>query len=278
MTSERFATSSDLLEAESWLADHTLEPSERCGRHEPLPLWSWRPRIHDYDLWMVRGGRGRAQLDGLPPVDLAAGTLLLLRPGDHGEIVQDERAPVSVTFCHFEIRRGGSAVTMPAALTPRRVHHLEPGGPTAGHLEALVRSMTTVRPFARLRAGAHLAHVLAGVYALPRRDRRDHDGELGRRAVEMIDAAPERRLTAAAVAARLDVTPREVPALVRAQTGMSFREYALESRLRRAQVLVGETDLPVASIARMLGYADHTLLSKQFRARFGSSPRSYRQP
>lgn len=254
-----------------------LIPSERCGRHDPLPGWSWRPRLHDYDIWLVRGGRGRARIGGSSPIDLEAGTLLLLRPGDSGSVEQDENAPISVTFCHFELRHNDVPVLIPAGLTPARVHRIEPDGPTANQLEALVRAVANPRPMSTVRARGHLHQVLANIYALPGRSHLGSTDELARRAVALVDAAPARRHTVAEIAAALGISPRRVPTLFRARTGTSFREYCLEARLRRARVLVGETDLPLGTIARMLGYADHTLLSKQFRARFGSSPRAYRR-
>ncbi len=270
-------TSPDLAAAQDWMLGHRLDPTDRCGRHDPLPGWSWRPQLRDYDLWLVRGGTGRAEIGGRHPIDLEAGTLLLLRPGDSGTVVQDDDNPVSVTFCHFQVWRGDRPVSIPGALTPGRVQRIEPDGPIASQLENLVRARSSSRPMAAVRARAHLLQVLAGIYALPGRGHRSDTEDLGRRAVAIVDAAPGVRHRAVDIAAELGVPARTIAPIFRAQVGMSFREYCLQSRLRRAQVLVGETDLPLTTIARMLGYADHTLLSKQFRARFGRSPRAYRR-
>ena len=268
-------------DADTWLSSHLLVPTERCGRHEPLAGWSWRPRLRDYDLWLVRGGQGTASINDLPLIPLTPGTLLLLRPGDEALMTQDEAAPVSVTFCHFRVLEpsSGAQVAIPDGLTPSRAHRIEPAGPTATTLEALVRVLRRRRTMAGLRSRGLLGQLLASVYALPGRVSPPgfgHEAEAVRRAAAIVDADPARRHTADLVAAAVGLSPRALAPLFRTHLDMSFREYLLESRLRRAQVLVGETDLTIAAIARMLGYADHTLFSKQFHARFGRSPRAYR--
>ncbi|GAB2594677.1 hypothetical protein GCM10027067_01950 [Pseudactinotalea suaedae] len=254
-------------------------PSDRCGLHEPLPGWAWRPRLRDFDVWMVRGGRGRAVLDGEHPVELAPGTLLLLRPGDHGRIEQDESDPVSVTFCHFAVLdHTGRPVVIPPDLLPARVHHVELGGQAASALGALVRTMQGSAPMRTLRSRALLMQLVSAIYALPARlsGAAAADARLAQRAAAIVDADPSRRHSGVEVAAAIGVTARDLAPLFRTHHGMTFRDYVLESRLQRARVLVGETDIPITRIAQMLGYGDHVLLSKQFSARFGRSPRSFR--
>ncbi len=235
----------------------------------------------DYDLWLVRGGAGEARISALPPVSLTPGTLLVLRPGDRGHVTQHSDAPVSVTFCHFQLLDpvSGAAQAIPSALAPARVHQVELGGPIATGLEALVRVIRGRPPMARLRARTLLGQLLTGIYGLPTRVGSDAEGEASivRRAATLVDADPGHRHRVDEIAGAVGVHPRRLAPLFRAHLGMSFREYVLESRLRRAQVLIGETDIPITAVARMLGYPDHTLLSKQFLARFGVSPRAYRE-
>lgn len=266
---------------DAWLASKLLAPTGRYGRHDPLPGWSWRPRLLDYDLWLVRGGFGQAHIDGSPSVRLTPGTLLLLRPGDRGTMSQDEDAPVSVTFCHFHVLEPGSlnVRSIPMALAPRRFHWIDPEGPTAALLEMLVRTLQSRRPMTQLRSRALLGQMLADVYTVANRTAVSYprtDEALVHRATAFINRDTSQRHTVAEVAAAVGVRPRLLAPLFREHLGMSVRDYLLEARLRRAQVLVGETDIPISTIARMLGYTDHTLMSKQFLTRFRLSPRAYR--
>lgn len=51
----------------------------------------------------------------------------------------------------------------------------------------------------------------------------------------------------------------------------------IRSRMRRARSLLKNTDLPVADIARQLGYESETFFSRQFKQRIGVSPTVYRK-
>ncbi len=59
--------------------------------------------------------------------------------------------------------------------------------------------------------------------------------------------------------------------------GVSPHEYVVQRRLTRARRLLGETDLPLKSIAEELGYGDVYFFARQFKARCGVTPAAYRR-
>jgi AraC-like DNA-binding protein len=63
----------------------------------------------------------------------------------------------------------------------------------------------------------------------------------------------------------------------RAQTGLRFVEYLNGIRLRQAATLLAETDLPVAEIARRVGYRQSGHFQRTFKRWAGLSPSGYRQ-
>lgn len=58
--------------------------------------------------------------------------------------------------------------------------------------------------------------------------------------------------------------------------GLTTGQWLLKLRVDRAQRLLRETKLPIASIAVDVGYADQSAFSRQFRRTTGRSPRDYR--
>jgi AraC-like DNA-binding protein len=63
----------------------------------------------------------------------------------------------------------------------------------------------------------------------------------------------------------------------RAATGAPPHEYVIQSRVAEARRLLGETDLPIKSIARRLGYNDVYFFSRQFKRFAGVPPALFRK-
>jgi two-component system response regulator YesN len=59
-------------------------------------------------------------------------------------------------------------------------------------------------------------------------------------------------------------------------TGKSFQEYVKEFRLYKARQLLRNSDQPIYSIARQIGFRDEKYFSKTFQKQFGMLPSAYR--
>lgn len=77
-------------------------------------------------------------------------------------------------------------------------------------------------------------------------------------------------------AARHGMTPAELRAAVRRGAGCSPKDYLLGIRLGRAKELLAATELPVAAIARRVGYDDPAYFSRLFTRRVGTAPVRFR--
>jgi transcriptional regulator GlxA family with amidase domain len=58
--------------------------------------------------------------------------------------------------------------------------------------------------------------------------------------------------------------------------GMTPHEFLLQCRVRRAQELLADTDLPLSAIALAAGFSDQCHCARRFREHVGMTPGSYR--
>lgn len=84
-------------------------------------------------------------------------------------------------------------------------------------------------------------------------------------------------LSVAEHAARHGMTPAELRTAVRRGAGCSPKDYLLSIRLRRAKELLSATELPVAAVARRVGYEDPAYFSRLFTRRVGTAPVRFRE-
>lgn len=102
----------------------------------------------------------------------------------------------------------------------------------------------------------------------------DADGDPVLRALARDAFAP---LTVAGHAARNGMTPAALRAAVRDAAGCTPKDYLLGIRLGRAKELLAATELPVAAVARRVGYDDPAYFSRLFARRVGVSPVRFRE-
>ena len=84
-------------------------------------------------------------------------------------------------------------------------------------------------------------------------------------------------LCIAAVADYFKISERSAAAILREVSGMSFREYLLRIRMRRAEQLLCTTQNGVAEVAQECGYPAVSTFFRVFKNYFGVSPGQYRQ-
>ncbi|MER5766886.1 helix-turn-helix domain-containing protein [Streptomyces sp. NPDC001985] len=84
-------------------------------------------------------------------------------------------------------------------------------------------------------------------------------------------------LSVAEHAARHRMTAAELRAAVRRGAGCSPKDYLLSIRLGRAKELLAATELPVAAVARRVGYEDPAYFSRLFTRRVGTAPIRFRR-
>jgi AraC family transcriptional regulator len=64
--------------------------------------------------------------------------------------------------------------------------------------------------------------------------------------------------------------------LFKQSTGHTPHQYVLEQRVRKAQILLANTDLPLIQVASAIGMANQSHFTSMFKAKLGITPRQYR--
>ena len=83
-------------------------------------------------------------------------------------------------------------------------------------------------------------------------------------------------IAVADIARAASVSPSYLTKLFRQQVGASPHDYLTRHRITRAKQLLMETNLPVGTIARQVGFSSESNFSYRFSKMCGTTPRAYR--
>lgn len=75
----------------------------------------------------------------------------------------------------------------------------------------------------------------------------------------------------------VNMNPQYLSRLFKKETGQNFSEYVMEMKMRRAQKLLCNSRYRIGEIGEMLGYTNSKNFARAFHARYGMSPREYRE-
>jgi AraC-like DNA-binding protein len=229
----------------------------------------------DQDSVLVMEGRGKLRL--------AAGELVVCRPEVAGEWTIDR--PYTTVALHVEERLLRKHVPDPMALVGRSLEL-----PTALN-DILTRIMDTCVAVAQRGQFSAMSRKLAASFlpllvlspaAEVAEDRVERYAVEFRRAQiksYIQEHYTQPGLSTEDIAEHLDVTPRYVQ-MALAPEGLTPSDYLRVCRLEAARRLLSSpssADKTITEIAFECGFASSAHFSTEFRKRFGTSPRSYRQ-
>ena len=98
-----------------------------------------------------------------------------------------------------------------------------------------------------------------------------------KRAILLMEQHVGRSLPLDELACKLDLSPRQLERLFKAETGKSPQVFARQVRLRTAAWLLTSSDRTVADIASSCGFSDASHLGREFRKQFGVPPVTFRE-
>ena len=170
--------------------------------------------------------------------------------------------------------------TGPATATYTELGYIEPDRPVVPLSDAAGARATVGRIARAARRGNPLLEVETGaavheLLVVLRRARSDTAPD-GHQVLQALARDAFKPLSVAEHAALHGMTPAELRAAVRRGAGCSPKDYLLGIRLGRAKELLAATELPVAAVARRVGYDDPAYFSRLFNRRVGMAPVHFR--
>lgn len=135
-------------------------------------------------------------------------------------------------------------------------------------------------PSAQLYGDGLTAAIAARLFLAPPPVEPDAKGlppwKLGR-IVDYLDAHLPQRIKLAHLAAMADLSQPHFSRAFKASTGMAPYRWQLEARIKRAQVLLIDTDASLDEVAQITGFADAVHFGRTFRKLTGVTPAAWRR-
>ncbi|MFJ3953277.1 AraC family transcriptional regulator [Streptomyces sp. Je 1-4] len=239
-------------------------------QHGTLPTVGPRTLDHHVAL-VISAGRGWYTAPDGRRRPVTAPALLWLVPGVPHHYGADPETGWDESFVDF---------TGPAAATYTELGYIEPDrplvpladtGPARTAIGRIARAARRGNPLLEVETSAAVHELLVAL----RRARADTDAD-GDPVLQSLARDAFLPLSVAEHAARHGMTPAELRTAVRRGAGCSPKDYLLAIRLGRAKELLVGTELPVAAVARRVGYDDPAYFSRLFTRRVGTAPVRFR--
>ncbi|MFF6775025.1 helix-turn-helix domain-containing protein [Streptomyces sp. NPDC012637] len=240
-------------------------------QHGALPTVGPRTLDHHVAVVVSSGSGWYRGPDGRRTT-VTAPALIWLTPGAPHHYSADPGTGWDESFVDF---------TGPATATYTELGYIEPDRPVVPLADAAPARAAIGRIARAARPGNPLLEVetAAAVHELLvalRRARADTNAD-GDPVLSALARDAFSRMSVAEHAARHGMTAAELRTAVRRAAGCSPKDYLLTVRLGRAKELLAATDLPVAAVARRVGYDDPAYFSRLFTRRVGTAPIRFRE-
>lgn len=93
----------------------------------------------------------------------------------------------------------------------------------------------------------------------------------------IIKSEYNKKITLQSVASELNISPVYLSAMYKDSSGINFSEQLLNVRMKHAEELLIDQNIPTAKVAELCGFCDENYFRKRFKRFFGINVREYRQ-
>lgn len=253
-----------------------------CQRHLQQNILHPDRVLDVHDLVLVVRGTWDIRLDGVTYA-LQQGDCLLLPAHVHHDGVVRSSPECETMYVHFtpaaqdrllSAEEDTPAPGMDAFLLPVHIPHA--GEEVFSRFAQLITAYWSPGLYARVQADAHLALLLTEL------TQKAVDGQLLARkevmigkVLSMLEINQSRFYAASELAEACGVSTKTLQKYFQQVTGMPVRQYQLHRKLEKARSLLASApETTLSSLAEQLGFCDEFHLSKQYKKKFGFSPRT----
>ncbi|MFI9049819.1 helix-turn-helix domain-containing protein [Streptomyces sp. NPDC053427] len=239
-------------------------------QHGALPTVG--PRTLDHHVAVViSAGRGWCTAPDGRRRQITAPALLWIIPGVPHHYAADPGTGWDESFVDFTGSATDTYTELGYIEPDRPVVPLADTAPARATIGKIARAARRGNPLLEVETSAAVHELLVVL----RRARADTDAD-GDPVLQTLARDAFLPLSVAEHAARHGMTPAALRTAVRRGAGCSPKDYLLGIRLGRAKELLIATELPVAAIARRVGYDDPAYFSRLFTRRVGTAPVRFR--
>jgi AraC-like DNA-binding protein len=255
-------------------------PSYPMSMHPATYMYTWENGrvLGEYQALYIARGQGQFESRRTGMVAVEPGSVILLLPGEWHRYRPNQESGWDEYWVSF----GGPHIddlAQAGFFSPQEPVLHTGADETIQHayLDLLDRAQMEPIGYQQLNA-ASVPEILAACLAAVRRRRQGNHGEdLVRKAKAAMEQRVEGTLAIDELAAALGLSAEHLRRLFRQHTGMAPYQYYLERKIHRARQLLQETDLPIKSIARLLGFESPFHFAKAFKQRTDVSPTQWRR-
>lgn len=231
-----------------------------------------RSRFDHFLLMYIKSGSCRVETDGIIR-EAGKGSAVLLdcsKPHGYGSdtgwdaLWMHFNGPMAAEYTSYLLKARGPV------LVPENAAALQ------YEMENMIRQFESGEPVSEERMHEKITSILCGLMASGKEAERSSASSV-RDAVSYLNEHFTESIQLEDLAARACLSPFYFSRLFQKETGMTFWQYVLISRLSFAKYLLKTTDLPIREIAERSGFSDASAFCAAFRKKEGISPGSYRR-
>ncbi len=247
-----------------------------AGEQVCPPSHSYGPCArHYYLLHYIVEGRGIFEVGG-ERYSLSRGDVFFIRPGDIAYYEADKEDPWHYIWIGLSGMDAGNIFDSISATRP--IVHVENTNVLFPLMQDFARNEESRSAEARFARLAKLYTILSHLAAeAPNAAYRPSGKVYAEEAAMYIHANLHRRISISELAKQISIDRSYLCAVFKKYMGTSPQQYTINAKMKSAANMLRRSDKSVSTIAAGVGYDDALLFSRMFRARYGMSPREYRE-
>ena len=230
-----------------------------AGQERCAPDHRFGPAVRRYTLLhCVLSGKGTYTCGGVT-YPVTSGQIFRILPGEETVYMADSRDPWHYCWIGFDGRLS------------ERMRELPPVFPASTAVTTVFRLVTEQSGASEYGIASSLFRLYDALFS----GQEPSSNEYVRRIRSFIEAMYVRKISIEDLAGQLHLNRRYLTRLFHGETGMSIRDYLLNTRMREAVECL-RAGLSVGETAERCGYEDMFLFSKLFKKQFGVSPANWK--